>query len=189
MCYYKFLIETNLLDLLYNNWATKKKNPTSTTALGKARKALRDAQAAETSHRQAWLKHLREATKQWGEQLDQYRRRQTSFQEAKMRASQEVEAARKLIQSLNSQTATKDAISTAVEEVDDAKATDAEVQEEEELKKILQVTLTACAEATGLQLKKGPADEIVIHSDDEGQGGSKRPRQDGATGQPPSSWL
>ena len=159
----------------------------ATTALGKARRSLRDAQAAETSHRQAWLKHLKEATKQWGEQLDQYRRRQTAFQEAKMRASQEVEAARKLIQSLNSQTVPKEVVSTAVEEVDEAKTNDAEVQEEEELKKILQVTLTACAEATGLQFKKVPPDEILINSDDENQGGSKRQRQDGVTGPPPSS--
>ena len=133
----------------------------ATTSFGKARKSMRDAQTAETAHRQAWLKHLKEATKQWGEQLDHYRRRQIALQEAKMRAGQEVEAARKLIQALNSQTAAKETMATAVEDVDETKVTDAEMQEEEELRKALQVTLTVCAEASGVQIKGN--EEIIIH--------------------------
>ncbi len=145
---------------------------------------MRDAQTAETAHRQAWLKHLKEATKQWGEQLDHYRRRQIALQEAKMRAGQEVEAARKLIQALNSQTAAKETMATAVEDVDETKVTDAEMQEEEELRKALQVTLTVCAEASGVQIKGN--EEIIIHSDDETATAAKRARQDGVM-QVPSS--
>ena len=156
----------------------------ATTSLGKARKALRDAQAAEASHRQAWLKHLREATKHWAEQLDQFRRKQIQFQEAKIRASQEVEAARKLIQALNSQTAAKDAPAMTVEELDDPKLVDTDVKEEEELKKTLQSTLMACAEASGVAAKV--TEEITIPSDDEKDGSAtKRPR--GGPGTPPPS--
>ena len=105
----------------------------ATTALGRARKSYRDAQAAETAHRQAWLRHLKEATKQWEDQLDQYRRKQSQFQEAKIKAGQEVEAARKMIQSLNSQT-TASGTTAPMEDFDDVKPGVGEAQEEEDLK-------------------------------------------------------
>lgn len=136
----------------------------ATTSLGRARKALREAQSAESAHRQAWLKHLKEATKQWEEQLDLYRRKQSQFQEAKLRAGQEVEAARKLIQSLNSATAPKETVTTPVEELEEVKTGVAEAQEEEELKRSLQTTLTACAQAAGLEMT---TEEITINTDDE----------------------
>eukprot|EP00434_Breviolum_minutum_P041297 symbB.v1.2.036738.t1/scaffold5124.1/size30633/4 len=136
----------------------------ATTSLGRARKALREAQSAESAHRQAWLRHLKDATKQWEEQLDLYRRKQSQFQEAKLRASQEVEAARKLIQSLNSATAPKETATAPVEEVEDVKTGVAEAQEEEDLKRSLQTTLTACAQAAGLEMQ---TEEILINSDDE----------------------
>ena len=147
----------------------------ATTSLGRARKAFREAQAAEIAHRQAWLKHLKEATKQWEEQLDQFRRKQSQFQESKLRAGQEVEAARKLIQALNSQTAAKDTAAPLPEETEE-KVVPVDAQEEEDLKRALQTTLVACAEATGVQF---PAltEEIQINSDDEEKRTSaKRPK-------------
>ena len=150
----------------------------ATTALGRARKAYRDAQAAETAHRQAWLKHLKEATKQWEEQLDQYRRKQTQFQEAKMKAGQEVETARKTIQALNSHT-TASGTTAPMEDLEEVKPGAGEAQEEEDLKQSLQSALIACAEATGIQMKK-PIDEIQIHSDGEEEQQRKRTKAEAA---------
>lgn len=157
----------------------------ATTALGRARKSYRDAQAAETAHRQAWLRHLKEATKQWEDQLDQYRRKQSQFQEAKIKAGQEVEAARKMIQSLNSQT-TASGTTAPMEDFDDVKPGAGEAQEEEDLKQSLQNALIACAEATGLQVKK--VDEIQIHSDgEEAEQQRKRSKAETGAGAPTSS--
>ena len=161
-------LPSEVQDLIEKNTESTSKQLTkdlhsATTSLGRARKALREAQSAESAHRQAWLRHLKDATKQWEEQLDLYRRKQSQFQEAKLRASQEVEAARKLIQSLNSATAPKETATAPVEEVEDVKTGVAEAQEED-LKRSLQTTLTACAQAAGLEMQ---TEEILINSDDE----------------------
>ena len=74
------------------------------------------------------------------------------------------EATGQLIQSLNSATAPKESVTAPVEEVEEVKTGVAEAQEEEELKRSLQSTLTACAQAAGLEMQ---TEEITIHSDDE----------------------
>ena len=192
-------LPSEVQDLIEKNTESTSKQLTkdlhsATTSLGRARKALREAQSAESAHRQAWLRHLKEATKQWEEQLDLYRRKQSQFQEAKLRAGQEVEAARKLIQSLNSATAPKESVTAPVEEVEEVKTGVAEAQEEEELKRSLQSTLTACAQAAGLEIQ---TEEITIHSDEEIEltksnleTTRKRPKaEQDAGGRAGSSWL
>eukprot|EP00438_Fugacium_kawagutii_P035577 Skav200695 [mRNA] locus=scaffold343:127818:138239:+ [translate_table: standard] len=74
----------------------------ATTALGKAKGALAEAQDAKKAHRNQWMTHLQESVRLWDQQLQEYRRQQAGLHEQMVKASQDLATARKQIHQLNS---------------------------------------------------------------------------------------
>ena len=73
----------------------------ATTLLGRAQRALKDAQQQRQTHRNAWLAHLTESMQLWEGQLEEFKRRQMALREAEQKASQDIASARSTIQQLN----------------------------------------------------------------------------------------
>ena len=80
---------------------TTKELHAATTQLGRAQKALKEAQQQRQSHRTAWLAHLTESMKLWEGQLEEFKKRQMALREAEQKAAQDNSSARSTIQQLN----------------------------------------------------------------------------------------
>ncbi len=141
----------------------------ATTALGKARKALKEAAEAKKSLRNSWTQHLRESITMWETQLDQFRRSLNQLQEAEMKATADIAAAQKAIQSLN-----KDA---EFETVEKEEPTAKQEKEEIDLQKQLHMALTSSAAAIGITLE-APTEIVISDTENpDGNHAAKRPRQ------------
>lgn len=90
----------------------------ATTMLGRAQRALKDAQQQRQTHRNAWLAHLTESMQLWESQLEEFKRRQMALREAEQKASQDIASARSTIQQLNQTSGTGQANTSSCCEVD-----------------------------------------------------------------------
>ncbi len=122
---------------------------TATTMLGKAQKALKDAQQQRHSHRAAWISHRTESVKIWASQLEEFRKRQMTPREAEQKATQDIKAARTNIQQLN-QTAGNNQMAEVADNTQEEHADPNMDTVESQLRSKLQQTLTQCANALGV---------------------------------------
>eukprot|EP00438_Fugacium_kawagutii_P036235 Skav234092 [mRNA] locus=scaffold212:184947:194573:- [translate_table: standard] len=136
----------------------------ATTALGRAQKNLKEAQAARRAHRLQWIQHLQESVRVWELQLQDYRRRQAELQDVAARASAETATAQKLISSLNIRIGSSEMEEQAVDvdEQQDVKLEQEEAQARGKLEKLLRT----CASSTGVV----PPEAIPINSDSDVDG-------------------
>ncbi len=121
----------------------------ATTMLGKAQKALKDAQQQRHSHRAAWISHLTESVKIWESQLEEFRKRQMTLREAEQKATQDIKAARANIQQLN-QTAGNNPMAEVADNTQEDHVDPNMDTVESQLRGKLQQTLTQCANALGV---------------------------------------
>ena len=149
----------------------------ATKALSKAQKVLRENNEAKQHHKAQWAKHVGEAIQTWQNQLREFRKQQTAFQEVSEKAKHDIDQARSTIQELNTNAAntglTGPLVPSAVEEdttVDGDK-------EEERLKKDMQTVLQNCARSLGLDLGTlREVQEVPSEEEKEEEPSNKRPR-------------
>lgn len=73
--------------------------------VGKAARQLSQVKDARTSHRQNWLKHLKDSVVSWQKQLQLFKDQQKKYGDQLNRAQQELNTARRHLQQLNKQAA------------------------------------------------------------------------------------
>ena len=73
--------------------------------VGKAARQLSQVKDARTSHRQNWLKHLKDSVVSWQKQLQLFKDQQKEYGDQLNRAQQELNIARRHLQQLNKQAA------------------------------------------------------------------------------------
>ena len=125
----------------------------ATKALSKAQKLLKENADAKRQHRSQWAKHVGEAIQTWQNQLREYRRQQTAFQDVSNRAQKEIETARQTIQTLNAQAASTGIAAPPVSPAMETEELTTEIDtEEDKLQKAMQSVLQHCAQSLGMDL-------------------------------------
>ena len=144
--------------------------------VGKAARQLANIKDARASHRQNWLKHLKDSVESWQKQLQVFKDQQKEYGEQMMKAQQELTASRRHLQNLNKQAAaTGTPLSTvagdAPQEPTDLEASAAFEAEAQALVQQVQESLQQSIEAASKE-----NDPMEIPSDEEGDRRTKRPR-------------
>lgn len=151
---------------------TTKELHAATTQLGRAQKALKEAQQQRQSHRTAWLAHLTESMKLWEGQLEEFKKRQMALREAEQKAAQDISSARLTIQQLNQNSSGTSATEMADPFQDEPVESTAD-NEEANLRVKLQQSLAQCASVVGVT-----SAAVEIHSDGEEEKRAKRARSE-----------
>ena len=151
---------------------TTKELHAATTQLGRAQKALKEAQQQRQSHRTAWLAHLTESMKLWEGQLEEFKKRQMALREAEQKAAQDISSARSTIQQLNQNSSGASATEMTDPFQDEPVESTAD-NEEANLRAKLQQTLAQCASVVGVT-----SAAVEIHSDGEEEKRAKRARSE-----------
>ena len=151
---------------------TTKELHAATTQLGRAQKALKEAQQQRQSHRTAWLAHLTESMKLWEGQLEEFKKRQMALREAEQKAAQDISSARSTIQQLN-QNSSGTSASEMVDPFQEEPVETTADNEEANLRAKLQQTLAQCASVVGVT-----STAVEIHSDGEEEKRAKRARSE-----------
>lgn len=73
----------------------------ATTQLGKAKKCLDELTESRGSHRQAWMKYLKECTESLARQQEKFNEQEKQFTELMDKAKSEIKSARETIQTLS----------------------------------------------------------------------------------------
>jgi chromosome segregation ATPase len=144
--------------------------------VGKAARQLTNIKEARASHRQNWLKHLRDSVASWQKQLQVFKDQQKEYGEQMSKAQQELTAARRHLQNLNKQAA---ATGTPVPtEAGDShqEPTDLEASAafEVEAQALVQQVQESLQQSIAAASKENDAMEVP--SDEETDRRSKRPR-------------
>ena len=144
---------------------------TETSNLGKAKKMLQEVSEAKRAHKQAWTQHLAESTELWQKQLQEFTQQQALLAEKESKATRDIQAANKAIQSLNQQAAGSGPVqqTVAVEPVPPVQPESTPAKEKEiiEMQKRLQKGLNDCAVAAGLKINKSDIQEVDDSEDEE----------------------
>lgn len=152
--------------------------------VGKAARQLTNVKEARASHRQNWLKHLKDSVESWQKQLQVFKDQQKEYGEQMLKVQQELTSARRHLQNLNKQAAASGAPTSTVagdapQEPTDMEASAAFEAEAQALVLQVQESLQQSIEAAARE------NEVMeVPSDEDGDRRSKRPRSMEPFGRP-----
>ncbi len=152
-----------------------------TSNLGKARKLLMEIQEAKKTHKAAWLSHLKESVDLWNRQLRDFMAQQAELTEKENKATRDIQAANRAIQSLNSKAA--DATGgEALAPLDPVlKVEPNKDLEEEDLKKKLHKVFAECAAIAGVTGTE------ILHVQSDGEEEEEARRKRARSTEPPEN--
>eukprot|EP00438_Fugacium_kawagutii_P028664 Skav214042 [mRNA] locus=scaffold2017:203385:213674:+ [translate_table: standard] len=119
----------------------------ATNSLGKARKALQQAQESQRLHRQQWLKHLEESTAAWNAQLKAYQVQQAQYEAMTQQARADFASARESIKKLNEEAAEMSLVKAEIADEPTLGPEEKLDAQEQAMRARLQDALQQCAQA------------------------------------------
>jgi hypothetical protein len=144
--------------------------------VGKAARQLTNIKEARDSHRQNWLKHLKDSVASWQKQLQVFKDQQQEYGEQMLKAQQELTSSRRHLQNLNKQAAATGTPVSTVSGESQPEPTDLENSAAFEMEAQALVQQVQESLQQSIAAAATPNETMEIQSDEDGDRRSKRPR-------------
>jgi hypothetical protein len=144
--------------------------------VGKAARQLTNIKEARDSHRQNWLKHLKDSVASWQKQLQVFKDQQQEYGEQMLKAQQELTSSRSHLQNLNKQAAATGPPVSTVSGDSQPEPTDLENSAAFEMEAQALVQQVQESLQQSIAAAATPNETMEIQSDEDGDRRSKRPR-------------
>ena len=144
--------------------------------VGKAARQLTNIKEARDSHRQNWLKHLKDSVASWQKQPQVFKDQQQEYGEQMLKAQQELTSSRRHLQNLNKQAAATGTPVSTVSGESQPEPTDLENSAAFEMEAQALVQQVQESLQQSIAAAATPNETMEIQSDEDGDRRSKRPR-------------